>query len=85
MFRPAGMTADLELYELRAGARDPVRAAAFDAACAALRCARWQDVAAALSGLPADDGPARYLAAYAEKCSRNPPIDWRGVIELTAK
>jgi len=85
LFRPAGMTADLELYELRAGARDADRAAAFSAAAEALRAARWADVAPALSALPADDGPARYLAAYAEKCSSVPPPAWRGVIELGEK
>lgn len=85
LFRPAGMTADLELYELRAGPLDSARAAAFSAAVEGLRSARWADVATALAGLPADDGPARYLAAYAEKCANVPPPAWRGVIELSEK
>jgi adenylate cyclase len=85
LFRPAGMTADLELYELRAGPLDPSRAAAFREASEALRAARWSDVAPALSALPADDGPARYLSAYAEKCASVPPPAWRGVIELSEK
>jgi adenylate cyclase len=85
MFRPAGMTADLELYEISAGPADPSRLAAFEAAETAFAVGAWDDVVKAFAPLPAQDAAARYLSGVAENHRSNPPLDWRGVIELREK
>ena len=33
----------------------------------------------------AKDRPARYLERFAQECLRQPPAEWRGVIELLEK
>ena len=84
-FRPAGMTADLKLYEIAAGPIDPRRLAAFEAAEAALAAGAWDGVVKALSALPVQDAAARYLSGFADKCRSDPPTEWRGVVELSEK
>ncbi|HEX4048260.1 MAG TPA: adenylate/guanylate cyclase domain-containing protein, partial [Elusimicrobiota bacterium] len=85
VFRPAGMTADLKLYEIAAGPAEPRRYAAFELAAVSLAKEEWEEAAKTLAWLPPSDAAARYLSGFAEKCRKNPPKNWRGVIELSEK
>ena len=84
-FRPAGMTHDVELFELTPTPGDPAREKALAAGLGALEAGRFAEAVDALDALPPTDRPAAYLRSVAELCARNPPPHWRGVIELTQK
>jgi adenylate cyclase len=62
--------------------------AAFAAALAAFRAASWPEAherfAALAARFPAD-GPSRYYAALAARYGREPPVEWRGAVRVSAK
>jgi adenylate cyclase len=84
-FRPAGMTADIELYEIAPGPADPRRLAAFVSFETLFSAGSWDAAAAALKDLPAEDAAARALRELARKHAADPPGNWRGVVELSGK
>ncbi|MFA6317796.1 MAG: adenylate/guanylate cyclase domain-containing protein [Elusimicrobiota bacterium] len=84
-FRPAGMTAAIDLFELVPAPGDRKRREAFRSGVEALKKGDWAQACLVFGALPNDDKPAAYLRAIAEKHSKSPPSDWQGVIELSQK
>jgi len=88
-FRPAGVAAATEVFALLPAAEAAIlttcEAQTFDAALAALEAGRWDEARAALDGVPATDGPARFLKQVIADCDGRPPTGWDGVLELAAK
>ncbi|MBI5882006.1 MAG: adenylate/guanylate cyclase domain-containing protein [Elusimicrobia bacterium] len=84
-FRPAGMSAAIDLFELTPAPGDSRRREAFASGLAEFKKGNWGEAVMVFSALPEDDKPAAYLRGLAEKHSKNPPKDWEGVIELSQK
>ncbi len=84
-YRPAGMTADVELFELTPAPGDPARAEALGLGLEALEKGDWAEAVKRFEAFPSSDRPAAYLLSIAELCARTPPPHWRGVIEMTQK
>ncbi|MBI4677770.1 MAG: adenylate/guanylate cyclase domain-containing protein [Elusimicrobia bacterium] len=84
-FRPAGMAAAIDLFEVTPSPGDPERLEVFRSGAAALKKGDWGESAMIFGSLPGEDKPAAYLRSVAEKLSKDPPAHWEGVIELSQK
>lgn len=84
-YRPAGMTVDMDLYELTKPPGDLGRIEKLARGLEALKNGDWNAAHLAFDELPASDRPASYLRSLVELCQRTPPSNWRGVVELNQK
>lgn len=84
-FRPVGMTAPIDLYELSRPPADPGRASALAEGLKALEAGQWEAAYQALDKLSSQDKVGRYLKSLSEHYRRHPPANWTGVIELAQK
>ena len=84
-YQPAGMEADLDLYELTPPPANPERQDLFARGLEAFEKGAWERAYELLDRLGPGDRPARYLMTLAEQFRRRPPRNWAGIIELAEK
>ena len=84
-YRPAGMTVDIDLFELTRPPGDTLRMERIARGLAAFQKGDWAEAHRKFDELPATDRPASYLRTLTELCQRTPPPHWRGVVELNQK
>jgi adenylate cyclase len=85
-FIPAGMDLPLSLFALRGpGEAGGPQDRLYEEALACFERGDWDQTLRRLGELPADHGPAKFLAAQCIEKRRYPPEAWDGVIRVTQK
>jgi len=84
-YKPAGMNAAIDLYELTLPNLDKDRKELFAHGLNTLEKGDFENAAKLFASRPATDGPASFLTVVCESYAAKPPAKWEGVIELTQK
>ncbi|MBI3554258.1 MAG: hypothetical protein HY077_17305 [Elusimicrobia bacterium] len=84
-FKPAGMSAAFDLFELTAPPGDRARRELFADGLSRLKTGDFSGAAKLFGSRPGADGPASFLNVVCETYAAKPPAKWDGVIELIQK
>lgn len=84
-FKPAGMTAPVELFIPLPPHGDTARTKLFAEGLSLIKRGAFAEASRLFSSRPGGDGPAGFFAGLAAGYAASPPKDWSGVVALSSK